>query len=210
MHDTFAQLAQLGAFPEDTVRALFANWLAHGYGQGVYLAERWWADRRDTTSLSRAVALYADHMRPAPGRTVADTAIAHWSHDRAAAYLALARGDTTDALRRFEVLRPWPNVPHPYQQRLTYAQVLEARGQDREAAAVLDQIADVGFPPGPMEVIWTLERARVNERLRNHERAMRDYSFVMDVWAHADDLLRPFVDEARQGVARLTREPRAR
>ncbi len=208
IHGTFAQLALLGAFPEDTVRVVFADFLAHGYGQGVYLAGRWWADRRDTLSLARAVRMYADYLRAAPGRTIADTAIMHWAQDCAAVYLALARGDTADALRRFRTLRDWPFVPRAYQQRLTEAQVLAAIGRDEEAAAVLDQIADIGFPPGPIEVIWTLERARVNERLGNREKAVRDYGYVMDAWRHADELLRPFVEEARQGVTRLAREPR--
>jgi serine/threonine-protein kinase len=209
-HATFAQLAMLGAFPEDSVSAMFANWLAHGYGQGVYLAGRWWADRRDTVSLAQALRVYAEMVRAAPGLAVADTAITRWASHCTAAYLALARGDTTDALRRFAALRDWPSVPRAYSERLTYAQVLEARGRDGDAAAVLAQITDLGLPPGPIEVIWTLERARVNERLGNREQAARDYSFVMDVWQHADPRLQPFVDEARQGVARLTREPGAR
>jgi hypothetical protein len=207
-HSTFAQLAQLGAIPEDTVHAVFADFLAHGYREGVYLAGRWWADRRDTLSLARAVRMYADYLRAGPGHTNADSALMRWAQDCAAVYLALARGDTTDALRRFAVLRDWPNVPRAYQQRLTYAQVLVARGQDRDAAAILDQIADIGTAAGPIEVIWKLERARVNERLRNREKAVRDYSYVMDVWRHADALLQPFVEEARQGVTRLAREPR--
>ena len=207
-HNTFAQLAMLGAIPEDTVRAVYANWLAHSYGQGVYLANSWWADRHDTLSLAGAVRLYADRPRRTPGATAADSALWRWAGDCAGAYLALARGDTTDALNRFTALRDWPNVPRAYQQRLTHAQVLAAVGKDEESAAVLDRMADIGLPPGPLEVIWMLERGRVNERLGNPEKAARDYSYVMDAWRHADALLQPFVEEARQGVARLVREPR--
>jgi eukaryotic-like serine/threonine-protein kinase len=207
-HSTFLQLAALGAIPDDTARAVFAAWLAHGYGPGVYLANAWWVDHHDTLSLARAVRFYADRPRLTPQYTVADSALWRWAQDCAEAYLAVARRDTTDALRRFAALRDWPWVPRGYVHRLRYAQLLAARGEDREAAAVLDRVAEVGVAPGPIEVSWVLERARVNERLGNRERAARDYSYVMDAWRHADPVLQPFVDEARQGVARLVREPR--
>jgi eukaryotic-like serine/threonine-protein kinase len=207
-HSTYAQLVVLGAFPEDSVRAVYADWLAHDYGPGIYLANSWWADRRDTLSLARAVSLYAGRLRLRSEAAAADAALWEWARDCAETYLTLARGDTAAALGRFAALRDWPTVPRPYQQRLTHAELLAARGQDREAAAVLDRMADVGTTPGPLEVTWVLERARVNERLGNREKAVRDYSYVMDAWRHADPLLQPFVDEARQGVARLVREPR--
>ncbi len=56
-------------------------------------------------------------------------------------------------------------------------------------------------------VLWALERARVNERLGNAEMAIQDYSYVVDVWRNADDLLQPFVSEAREAVQRLAGEP---
>jgi hypothetical protein len=207
-HSTFAQLAALGAIPDDSARAVFADWLTHRYGQGVYLATAWWADHRDTLSLATAVRFYADRARLTPQRTAADSALWRWAQDCAQSYLALARQDTTDALRRFAALRDWPWVPRAYVHRLRYAQLLAARGQDREAAAVLDWVAEVGTAPGPLEVSWVLDRARVNERLGDRDKAARDYSYVIDVWRHADPLLQPFVDEARQAVARLVREPR--
>jgi len=46
----------------------------------------------------------------------------------------------------------------------------------------------------------------VNERLGNYEKAIRDYSHVLDVWRSADPMLLPMVDEARVAVARLTGE----
>jgi len=55
-------------------------------------------------------------------------------------------------------------------------------------------------------VIWTLERARVNERLGNTEKAVESYAFVAAIWRHADPELQPYVEEARAGIARLTGE----
>lgn len=202
----FGQLALLGAFPEDTVRALYARWLESGVGYDIYVAARWWADRGDTASLARAVRVGEAGMRREPSFGTPASAMAEWAIDCYEAYLALARADTTDALRRFGGLREWPTVPRAYRQRLTYAQVLAATGQDEAAAAVLDQVADVGLAPGPAEVVWVLERARVKERLGDREQALRDYAYVIDVWRHADPLLQPHVEEARQALARLVGE----
>lgn len=60
----------------------------------------------------------------------------------------------------------------------------------------------------PSEVIWTLERARVAERLGDREKAARDYQYVADVWRHADPELQPYVTEAREGLTRVAGEPR--
>jgi len=60
----------------------------------------------------------------------------------------------------------------------------------------------------PSEVSWALERAPVNERLGNRDRAVRDYSFVTRMWAHADSSLQPLVAEAHAGLKRLGGEQR--
>ena len=58
----------------------------------------------------------------------------------------------------------------------------------------------------PGDVLWRLERARFHDRLGNTDRAITDYSFVANVWRHADDLLQPFVTESREALVRLTGE----
>jgi len=60
----------------------------------------------------------------------------------------------------------------------------------------------------PSEVLWTLERARVAERLGDREKAARDYQYVANVWRHADPELQPYVTEAREGLTRVVGEPR--
>jgi len=54
--------------------------------------------------------------------------------------------------------------------------------------------------------VFALERARVAERLRQHEHARRAYRFVADAWAHADPELGPQVAEARAGFTRTGAE----
>lgn len=48
-----------------------------------------------------------------------------------------------------------------------------------------------------------LERARLAERLGEHDRAGEIYRFVADLWRRADPPLRPYVDEAEAGLQRL-------
>ncbi len=85
--------------------------------------------------------------------------------------------------------------------------MLVGSGRDQEAAHILDQnLYPTDFPPLPSLVFWALERARVNQRLGNAEKAIQDYSYVVDVWRNADDILQPFVSEAREALRRLTGE----
>jgi len=41
-----------------------------------------------------------------------------------------------------------------------------------------------------------------------HEKALKSYGFVADIWRRADPELQPSVAEARAGLQRLTKEPR--
>jgi hypothetical protein len=85
-------------------------------------------------------------------------------------------------------------------------QLLSARHEDRKAAALLDHtLAELKVPS---DVLWQLERARVEERLGQREKAVYDYQYVANVWRRADPELQPYVTEAREGLARLTGEPR--
>ena len=73
-------------------------------------------------------------------------------------------------------------------------------------AALLSHDFTAYFHPG--EVLWRLERARVNERLGNLDKALPEYRFVADVWRHADPELQPYVEEAKAALKRLAAEPR--
>jgi hypothetical protein len=60
----------------------------------------------------------------------------------------------------------------------------------------------------PGEILWTLERARVAERLGERDAAARDYQYVADIWRRADPQLQPYVEEAKEGLVRVSAEPR--
>ena len=125
------------------------------------------------------------------------------------AYLALARRDSAEALRLFDARPDSACFGACTIDDLVHIQLLAARGHLADAAARLERPLG-GFSPGllPVEVLRALERGRVNERLGNRERALAGYSLVVAAWRNADPELKPYVDEARAGLARLGAEQR--
>jgi hypothetical protein len=141
--------------------------------------------------------------RSAPSQV--DRNIGSYNSQAAQAHLALMRHDTADAVRRLEAL-PDSLCPLCYFRRQTLAHLLSARQEDSKAAELLDRwLTEL---PVPSEVLWTLERARVAERMGDREKAVHNYQYVADVWRHADPELQPYVTEAREGLSRMTSEPR--
>ena len=188
-------LGLLGAMPPAQVDSLI-QFVTMGPPRGYWqipLAYRWWAERGDTVRLNRAVAAMAklpkEFMSPREAAALNG-------------YVALARRDTTTALREFGQL---PDtlcmVNHCYQHRLTRAQLLSTRKLDREAELMLSQ----EFPvQGPQAVLWMLERGRVFERLGKKNEAVDAYAYVSAAWNKADASLQSVVKEAREGLARLS------
>jgi len=86
------------------------------------------------------------------------------------------------------------------------AVLLAARGEDRAAAAILDQW--VPQNNGGLAVYGLLIRARIAERLGDLPTARRAYRHVADSWRHADPELAKYVAEAQAGLARLSRRTR--
>jgi len=118
------------------------------------------------------------------------------------AYLALARRDTAEALRRLTTLPDSLCAGQScYQVQLMRAQLLVAAGRAREAAQLLDR------EPSSFihltHVIRQLERGRVHERLGNRDTAIEAYRFVADAWIHADPEFQPFVEEAKAALKRM-------
>ena len=199
----FIELARVGVIPEDTVRAFANDVLSGPAGYQRYLLLQWWMQVGDTASLNRVIAA-ADSA----AAVAEDPALPNFMRRTARAYAALAAGDTSTALQAFSELRIFP-CPYCYQERLVTARLLVATGRDREAADVLEELPIMTAAwPRPGWIVWTMERARVNDRLGNSEAAIRDYSHVVDVWRDADPYFRPVVEEARDALARLTGEPR--
>ena len=120
-----------------------------------------------------------------------------------AAFLALARRDSVQALRRMLALTD--TVYDDYLLRFTRANLLAAAGRYAEAAEVLERPSVIGLPIGS-DALRMLQRGRVAERLGRREVALESYTWVANVWRTADPELQPYVTEARAGLARLTAE----
>ena len=197
------EAALMGGVPPETAGPVFRRWLEEGAGLPVAVLP-WWLSQRDSASIRE----FGRRSDSAAGASPGGTARARARHasEAAQAYLTLLRGDTTAAIRRFEAL-PDSLCPFCFFERLTLARLLSARQQDQEAAQVMEGWLVELLTPS--EVLWTLERARVAERLGDRETAARDYQYVVDIWRRADPQLQPYVAEAREGLVRVAREPRS-
>ena len=117
------------------------------------------------------------------------------------AYLALARHDTADALRRFASLPDTLCRGGCALDVITYADLLAGRGR----AAAADSLLDRRYrPEGPSatDVLVSLALARAASRAGDDRTAREAYERVADAWSTADSELQPMVAEARSALAR--------
>ena len=203
-----SELALLHAVPRDSVDAVLSTWEPFGDRDHIrYAFLAWWAGVGDTASIQDALRRWASALE----EDTTSTGTQAWLRFNLAsggAWLALARRDTTSAQQLFDPASRY-RCNWCYREKLAHARLLAADDRDREAVEVLRGAPTVVFGLRlPGEVVWALERARVNERLGNTERAIRDYGLVATVWHNADDVLQPFVAESREALQRLTGEPR--
>jgi serine/threonine-protein kinase len=200
--ELLAELALLGAYPSDSAGAYFARWLGAGDLRLARNGLPWWAARGDAPAIERFRRLAESVARSNAEPALREEAV--FGAEAARAYLILARGDTADALRRFETMPDSLCRPCDYlimaRQRL-----LATRGEDRR---VLGDVERWVWYPTATEVSRALDGARAAERLGEREPAIRGYQFVVDAWRHADPELQPYVAEARRALGRLTSEPK--
>jgi len=211
--NSVAQLVPLGGVPREAARAFFHSWLQdppyaeppnpgpHGFNTVLFAALPWWASQRDTASLAR----FARVLEAAEPRAVID--VRPWLRyggAAAAAYLSLARADTTRAIEQFRAL-PDTICSCPYD-RIVAADLLMSRGLSSEA---LQKFA--GQDPGflfPGEGLWRLTRGRAFEAVGKRDSALVDYGYLVALWGRADPELQSYVSEAKDALTRLTAEPR--
>jgi serine/threonine-protein kinase len=207
--DPNLDLALLGVFPPDSLRIMVRALVA---GDSLWPPSRlhyalpWWYADRDTAALKRFEIQVAAAARRYPN-PVAKAYLSNLA-ETGRAYLVLARGDSSEGLRMLAAL---PDslcaLGNCFFEKFTLAELLAARGQDREAAVIYDRWLRARGG-SPLLVLGRLNRARVAERLGDRERAADLYQYVVDAWRHADPELRPHVAAARDGLERLAAEPR--
>jgi hypothetical protein len=192
----------LGGCEDDSSQVYFERWLAAGDLRRARDGLASWAAHERGQDIERF-----ERLADSVARASADTALreeAVVGALEARAYLALTRRDTSGALSLFERL-PDSLCQRCYAASLDRLRLWETRGQYRR---VLEGAERVNAVPVASEVMRALIGARAAERLSDRRRAIEEYQFVADAWRHADPPLQAYVDEARQGLARLTEEPR--
>ena len=192
-----------GVVPADSVERVFQERRRTSDVELAYNLLPWLAARGDTAAV-RAVSRMVETLSREPPPRVS-RGVLRYAGEATQAYLALARRDSAEALRRFLAL-PDTLCPGCYVEPMQRAHLLAVKGRDQEAAAQLERQLPTQWDP--RIVLWTLEGGRVNERLGNRDKAVASYRFVTDVWVHADPELQPFVEEAKAALVRLGAEPR--
>jgi len=162
----------------------------------------WWAADGDTSSIRLYIdSFWAEGDRV---RTPGVDAMLRANIVAGRGYLALARGDSATAVRVLAAAKDtlaecWSD------NRVAIVRLLMAAGRYREAAARVQRRwpGTTVCSNGVDDVLWTMERARVSEKLDRREEAAENYKFVIAAWRTADVELQPYVREATAALKRL-------
>jgi eukaryotic-like serine/threonine-protein kinase len=209
--DPFVDLSLIGIIPDSSARATFGRSLEAVTGWADELTPRhlrglpWWLSRGDTAALARFAAVAARTARAPP--TPRAALRARLLGEMSVAFLDLARGDSTAAIRKLSAI---PDTlcladnfaANCFHLKLTLARLLAARGDDRRAGELLDRWRWQGRRT-PSFVLATLELGRIAERLGDQREAAECYGFVLATWRRPDPELLPYVAQAHEGLMRL-------
>ena len=197
-------LARFNAVPVDSSRTEFNGILALSPRIRMPRLYGWWAADGDTAAIRTYInSFWAEGDRV---RTPSEDAMIRANIVAGRAYLALARRDSATALRVLGATKDtlaecWSD------NRLIIVQLLIAAGRYRDAAHRLERRwpGTTSCSNGVDDILWTMERARVLDRLGRRDEAASNYAFVMAAWRTADPELQPYVREASAALRRLRR-----
>ncbi|HKV71850.1 MAG TPA: serine/threonine-protein kinase [Gemmatimonadales bacterium] len=203
------QFLMLGATSPDSADRAIRTY-AHTLRTGNWSALAWWATRGDTASI-KTFMQFIDSLRhkppPPPQWPQIAVELSSYLMKSGPAYLALARHDTTTALNLFQSLPDSACFGFCPLDPLVRAELLAGRGRDQEAARELAVEPEFNHRnPLPSDVLWSLEKGRVNERLKNYDVARDAYADVIEHWSSGDSSLKLYVDEAQRALQRLSGE----
>jgi serine/threonine-protein kinase len=198
--DDLVYLAMLGGVPSSNANAAFREWMGVTDPNELSLellsgrlgALSWWSHRRDTVSLQNASRTWeslAEIARPARELEL----WARYGVAAGQAHLALARGDTAEAVVRFTALPDTVCACLP--DRIITARLLTSRGQAEEAMRLLERVWPGNWDPNAGMLL--LERARAADRLGRREEAAGFYQYLAEIWREADPELQAYVTEAK-------------
>lgn len=190
------QIAALAGWASDSMAALLRR-SSELLTRPVAWGTAWWlAGGQDTITLRQAAHRLVDSSGYYPLVNVGG-----WFTTLARAHAALARHDTTSALR---ILLAMPDsLCYSCElYRFTTARLLAAAGRLQEAARWFSPTPSQSAM-GPFAVMWRLERGRLAERTGNRSQAVDDFGYVLGMWQHADAELLPYVEESKRALQRL-------
>ena len=184
-------------------RELLARLPAEGRGSVII-----WAAMRGDTSTALSVAREFDSLtvRPANVQLWPPLVVPYLRHGTAA-FVALARHDTAEALHKLETLPDSVCDCGGHLIAVAYARLLERRGRAREALALVRRYSVVdGEPMLPALIV----RARLAERLGEREEAIQVYGMLADGLVSADQIYKSAYDESVAALKRLGGDPARR
>jgi serine/threonine-protein kinase len=188
--------------PPESSRAEFHRVLALAPRTTMTKLYGWWATDGDTAAIQTYLNVFANAQRRPVTRSTDGLLRANIASGRV--FLALAKGDTVSAVSQLLVTA---DTLHEcwYDTRLALVELLIAEGRFREAGQRVERRwpGTTSCSDGFDDVLWTLQRARVFDRLGRRDQAVQSYASVADAWRGADPELQPYVRESRAAIKRL-------
>lgn len=196
-------LAAFGVVPAESLDAALARAFDSGRPEELAPHLPRLAEIGDTAAVLRIL----HGVRALDGERAAPEARATAAHyrDVAEVHLAIARRDTTGALRLLPRITGEACAVACAESRLAHLRLLRDRRRWPEAVALAGLEARLWSTewPDPIEVEWEYERAQLFEAVGSLDRARAAYKAVAGLWAHADAPLSGIADRSRAAVARL-------
>ena len=195
-------LARAGIVPADSARDEFRRVLSRSSKSTMTKLYRWWAADGDTASIRSYLDVFTAAERRQ--RTAGDLSRLRADVAAGRAFLALGQRDTVSAIVQLATTRDTLDECW-YDNRMALVELLVATGQYHQAEQHLERRwpGTTSCSNGFDDVDWTMERARVFDRLGKRAEAAAAYALVADAWRTADPELQPVVREARAALARI-------
>jgi serine/threonine-protein kinase len=197
-----AQLAMLGALPFDSAVAGVSTLPMRDVWRMPEL-RAWWRFSRDTVSLLTAISL-GDSTVAADGGGDQMS----WYRLCTLASLAIARGDSARAVELFRQVSD-TTYPFTWLDQIQHAELLLAKGDTTAAARLLNRLNDIvssyatPIDARPLAIRFHVLRARAAAATGDRATAIAEYQRLTRRLSHADEALRPIVDEAAVALKRL-------
>jgi hypothetical protein len=201
----FAALALLGGVPSDSAGVVFKELLTKPIWPPTRLptALPWWAARRDTVALKKAMQQAFWGSRRA--RLENEGAYSRRLADASQAFLFLATGDTLAGILKLRSLVDTA-CPMCFLDRYFLAKLEVEAGRYEQSDELLSrELADPVILNTPMFIPWALLRGLEREQRGDQRRAREDFETVDRAWQNGDPEAQVFARLATRALQRVKR-----